>query len=235
MIVTVTIDRQIIHVERHTPILKAAKKMGIFIPTLCHHEALKPYGSCRLCVVEVIQKKRSKLVTSCNYPAQDGLEVLTASERVKKTRKMVMELLQARCPDVAEIRQLAEKIGIKGFRFNKKEGERCILCGLCVRVCEELVGVAAISFANRGTDREVNTPFGMNSDVCIGCGSCTYICPTGCIEMVGAPGPPGARRMNMGDVALELCPNSYKCDTCEIERQFVDEMKRVVRSVRPKT
>jgi NADH dehydrogenase/NADH:ubiquinone oxidoreductase subunit G len=232
MNVTLTIDGQIIHVERHTPILEAAKRLEIFIPTLCYHEALEPYGSCRLCMVEVIQERRSRLVTSCNYPAEDGLEVLTASDGVRRTRKMVMELLLARCPHVPEIRQLAERMGIKAFRFKKKEDQRCILCGLCVRVCEEMVGVSAISFANRGIEREVNTPFGINSDVCIGCGSCTYVCPTSCIEMVGPPGPAGGRRMNMGDLALDTCPNSYECETCEIQHQFVHEMKRLIEDVR---
>jgi bidirectional [NiFe] hydrogenase diaphorase subunit len=235
MMVTLNIDGQIIHVKRHTSILDAAKQLGIYVPTLCYHKLLKPYGSCRLCIVEVVKNNRSNLVTSCNYPAEDSLVVFTATERVKATRKGVMELLLARCPDVPEIQQLAEKMGIKTVRFKKKGDQRCILCGLCVRVCEELVGVSAISFASRGTEREVNTPFGLDSDVCIGCGSCSYICPTGCIEMAGNPGPPGGRRMNMGDLALDACPNSYNCDTCEIEQQFFEEMKDIVRRVRPAT
>jgi len=235
MKVTLTVDRQIIHVERHTPLLDAAKKLGIFIPTLCYPEALEPYGSCRLCMVEVIRNRRSRLVTSCNYPAEDGLQVLTNSERVKKTRKMVMELFLARCPNVPVIRQLAGEMGIETARFKKREDQRCILCGLCVRVCEEMVGVSAIGFVNRGTEREVNTPFTIHSDVCIGCGSCTYICPTGCIEMVGNPGPPGGRSLNMGDLALNICPNNYECDNCEIEHQFFGDMKRVIEGVRART
>ena len=235
MKVTLTIDGQIVHVERHTPIIDVAKKLGIFIPTLCYHEALKPYGSCRLCMVEVIQNKHSKLVTSCNYPAENGLEVLTASDQVKRTRKMVVELLLARCPNVPLVRHLAKEMGIKTARFKKKEDQRCILCGLCVRACEEMVGVSAIGFVNRGIEREVNTPFGINSDVCIGCGTCTYICPTGCIEMVAKPETPGGRCLNMGDLALDLCPNNYECEACEIEHQFFREMKSVIEDVRAKT
>jgi predicted molibdopterin-dependent oxidoreductase YjgC len=185
-------------------------------------------------VVEITKNRRSKLVTSCNYPAEEGLTVFTASERVKETRKMVVELLLARCPDVPQIWQLAEKMGIKESRFKKKEDQRCILCGLCVRVCEEMVGVSAISFANRGIEREVNTPFGINSKVCIGCGSCTYICPTGCIEMVGGPGPPGGRTMNMGDLALDVCPNNYDCESCEIDHQFLHQMRHVIEEMRPR-
>ena len=145
---------------------------------------------------------------------------------------MVVELLLARSPNVPAIRQLAEKLGVKTSPFKKKEDQHCILCGLCVRACEEMVGVSAIGFVNRGTEREVNTPFGINSDVCIGCGTCTYICPTGCIEMVGNPGPPGDRGINMGALDLDICPNNYECETCDIYQQFLEEMRRVVQEVR---
>ena len=233
--VALTIDGQIIHVQRHTPIRDAAKRLGIVIPTLCHHEAIKAYGSCRLCVVEVFRNGRSKLVTSCNYPAEEGLVVFTSSAAVKKTRKMVMELLLARCPDVPQIQQLAERMGVRTSRFKKREDQRCILCGLCVRVCEELVGVSAISFASRGIEREVNTPFGVESEVCIGCGSCTYICPTGCIEMVGSPGPPGGRTMNMGVLDLQPCPNDYACDACQIDEEFLRKIRREIEGIRVRT
>lgn len=231
MMITMTIDGRIVHVERQTPILEAAKSLGIFIPTLCHHEALKPYGSCRLCTVEVVNNNRSKLVTSCNYPAEEGLQVLTSTEQVKKTRKIVMELLLARCPNVPQLRQMAEDMGIKKSPFKKKEDQRCILCGLCIRACEEMVGVSAITFSGRGIEREVSTPFYINTDVCIGCGTCTYICPTGCIEMVTRPDIPDGRIMNMGDLSLEICPNNYECETCDIEHKFFEDMKRAIRDV----
>ena len=230
--VTLTIDGRIVHVEHETPIIEAARKLGIHIPTLCHHEALKPYGACRLCTVEVIKNKWSKLVTSCNYPAENGLEILTASDRVKRTRRMLMEFFLARCPNAPAIRELAEKMGLRMSRLKRKEDERCILCGLWVRVCEEMVGVSAISFANRGTEREVNTPFGVDSDVCIGCGACTYICPTGCIEMVGGPDAPGGKRLNLGDLGLDGCPSNYECETCEVEQRFFEEMRQAIQGVR---
>lgn len=230
--VTLTIDGKLMNVEGETPLIEAARQLGINIPTLCHHEALNPYGACRLCVVEVVKNKWSRLVTSCNYPAQEGLEVLTNSDRVKKTRKMLMECFLARSPNVPAIRQLAAKMGVKTSRFKKKEDERCILCGLCVRVCEEMVGVSAITFSNRGTEREVNTPFGIDSEVCIGCGACTYICPTGCIEMVGELDATGGRHLNIGDLALDPCPNSYECESCEVESKFREKMKRAIEDVR---
>lgn len=235
MIVTLTIDGQMIHVRRHTPILDVAKRLGIVIPTLCYHEAIQAYGSCRLCVVEVFRNGGSKLVTSCNYPAEEGLVVLTSTEGVKNTRKVVMELLLARCPDVPEIQRLAERMGGRESRFRKRGDQRCILCGLCIRACEQIVGVSAIGFTSRGIERKVNTPFGIDSEVCIGCGSCTYICPTGCIEMVGDPGPPGSRTMNMGDLNLEPCPNNYRCEACEIDQEFLEKMKGVIDDMRQLT
>lgn len=229
--VMLTIDRQIIHIARETSVLEAARKLNIYIPTLCHHKALRPYGSCRLCTVEVIKNNQSKLVTSCNYPVEEGLEVLTSSDRVKSARKVYMELLLARCPDVSVIQKLAHSMGVKTSRFYRKGNEKCILCGLCVRVCDEMVGVRAIDFVNRGTDREVNTPFETASDVCIGCGACTYICPTSCIEMVGKPGNPYNRHLNMGELDLNICQNNYRCDTCDVDHQFLDEMRRVIEDV----
>lgn len=234
MTVMLTIDRQVIHSERETSILEAARKLNIYIPTLCHHETLKPYGSCRLCTVEIIKNKQSKLVTSCNYFVEEGLEVLTSSDRVKRARKMVMELLLARCPNTPIIQQLAQNMGLKTSRFQIKENEQCILCGLCVRVCDEMAGVRAIGFVNRGTDRTVDTPFAMTSDVCIGCGACTFICPTSCIEMVGKPGSPGDRHLSMGALALDTCHNNYECDTCDIEHQFFKEMRQVIKRLQPK-
>ena len=232
MMVRITIDKQIVHVRRHTPILDAATQLGISIPTLCDHEALKPYGSCRLCLVEVRINTGPKLVTSCNYPAEDGMVVFTSTERVRKTRQMIVELLLARCPDVPQIQHLAEQMGITDVRLKKKGEEHCILCGLCVRACEEMVGVSAIGFTSRGTEKTIDTPFSLDSDVCIGCGTCTYICPTGCIEMVGEPGPPGGRRMRMGSLNLEPCPNEHACETCELDQQFMEEMKQIVQEVR---
>ena len=145
---------------------------------------------------------------------------------------MLMEFFLARSPNVPVIKEMAEKVGVRASRLKKQEDTRCILCGLCVRVCEEMVGVSAISFANRGIEREVGTPFGMDSDVCIGCGGCTYVCPTSCIEMIGEPYGPGGRRLNMGDLTLDICPHNHECGTCELESQFFEEMKHALAAVR---
>jgi heterodisulfide reductase subunit A len=181
--VRVMIDGQDIMVARDTTILKAATDAGIDIPTLCHHPALEPYGACRLCTVEVIRDGWSRLVTSCNYPIRDEIEILTASEKVVRGRKMIIELLWSRCPGATVFQDLGARYGIAQPRFEPRQGELCYLCGLCVRVCDELVGAKAISFAGRGVDREVATPFFEVSDACIACGACEFICPTGAIKV----------------------------------------------------
>jgi bidirectional [NiFe] hydrogenase diaphorase subunit len=163
-------------------VLDVAKRSGINIPHLCHIDSLKAYGACRLCLVEVVWGKRSKLVTSCLYVPSEGDTVETDNSRVRRARAMVLELLLARCPSVEQIRELAKEYGIEQSRFTDESDEnaeeRCILCGLCIRVCDEIVGQHAISYANRGADRVITTPFNDNAEECIGCGACVFVCPT---------------------------------------------------------
>jgi heterodisulfide reductase subunit A len=182
-LVRVTIDGREALVERDTTILQAAADLSIEIPTLCHHPALEPYGACRLCTVEVIERGRSRLVTSCNYPIRSEIEVRTSSERVEQGRRMIVELLWARCPEAEVFKALGARYGIKKPRFEMHEGELCYLCGLCVRFCNEVVGAKAISFVGRGVEREVGTPFYKVSEACIACGACEYVCPTGAIKV----------------------------------------------------
>ena len=183
--VTVKIDGKTAQVEPETTILRAAQQLGISIPTLCYHPAIDSYGACRVCMVEVKEGKWSRMVTSCNYPIRkDGLEVETRSERALRTRRLVLELMLARCPGVEVVRELAREAGVEESRFPEEDGsEKCILCGLCVNVCSQVVGASAIGFIGRGVDRKVETPFLIQSDVCIGCGACAYVCPTGAITL----------------------------------------------------
>ncbi len=232
MKIQIIIDGHMVQVDRETSVLHAARKAGIAVPTLCYHETLKPYGSCRLCVVEVVQNKQRRLVTSCNFPVETGMEVFTDTDRVRQVRRNIVELLLARCPEVPMIQTMARRMGIETSKFKMKESKDCILCGLCVRFCEEVVGVMAIGLSNRGTEREVTTPFKAASDTCIGCGSCTYICPTGCIEMVQDENNNEMRKMNMGRLSLDPCKNDYKCEICDIERQFIEETKNIITQFR---
>ena len=135
-----TIDGQEIEVGHGSTLLEAARELGIAIPTLCYHQALAPYGSCRVCLVE------SKLVTSCTYPAEDELIVHTESEKIDKARRVVVGLLLARAPEAEAVKDLAEEHGVTAGaadklaaylfdRASESTPTNCILCGLCVRVC----------------------------------------------------------------------------------------------------
>jgi coenzyme F420-reducing hydrogenase beta subunit len=178
--ITLKIDDKEVKAKEGTSILDVAKNIGINIPTLCYHKALSAFGSCRICSVEIVDKRgRKRIVTSCNYPVEEGLVVYTKSEKTIKTRKVLLDLLLSRCPKVPKIRELALEYGIQTPSFCvSDENEDCILCGLCTRVCDELVGVHAIDFAKRGVEREVTAPYHMFSNDCIGCGACATICPT---------------------------------------------------------
>lgn len=176
--VTITIDGKECIAAEGTTILKAAEKIDIKIPTLCAHKALMPYGACRVCLVEVaVPGRPPSLQASCTYPLSSGLVVVTDSEKVTNSRTMVLELLCARCPDAKQIKDLAKEWGVTGGRM-KPQNKDCILCGLCVRMCEERMGRSAISFTGKGFYREIASPFGKPNEVCQTCGACDFICPT---------------------------------------------------------
>ena len=147
-----------VQVEEGWTILEAAEFYGANIPTLCHYEGLTDYGACRLCVVEVGKGDRSKLVVSCLHPVKEDLVVRTHSERVVKARKMLIELLVARCPTSKVLQDLASAMGVERVRFKAKNDD-CILCGLCVRICEEQMDAAAIGFTSRGVKRKIMKGF----------------------------------------------------------------------------
>lgn len=163
-------------------ILEVARAHNIDIPTFCHHEALAPWSACRLCLVEVTENGRSRLVTSCSFQVKNGIVVTTDNKSIKAIRKMIIELLLARCPNAQAVRAMADKLGVTEPRFTI-ENEFCILCGMCVRVCREVVGAYAITFAHRGSKKRVTSPFFKRSGNCIGCGACVFVCPTQCITM----------------------------------------------------
>jgi heterodisulfide reductase subunit A len=176
---TLTINNTAIEVAKGTKLLQAIEKAGIKVPTLCHHKALTPYGACRLCIVEVHASGRPATVqASCSYPALEGITVLTHSDRVMKARRIVAELLLARAPNAEVVKRIAAELGVRDTRINKKNDD-CIYCGLCVRMCEERMGRAAIGFSGRGPGKKLEPPFGKHNPTCWTCGACNFICPTG--------------------------------------------------------
>jgi len=183
----VAIDGQEIEIEAGRTVLEAAREHGIYVPTLCYHEAMEPFGACRLCVVEVEAGRGRQLVASCAYPCADGLIVHTNSDVVLQSRRITVELLMASSAHVPIIRQLAAELGVGEPRFTMERND-CILCGLCVRACQEIVGVGAISVINRGIEKKVSPPFHIASNACIECGTCVLLCPTGAITLADITG-----------------------------------------------
>ena len=179
--VTFKLNGKEVQGEEGQYVIDVAQKYGVEIPTLCHHKALEPAGMCRMCTVELFDGRRTKFVTSCNYPIWEGMEIKTDTKAVLQGRKLIVEMLWAKCPEVPLLKKLAKEYGIEEPRFPKEDGD-CILCGLCVRMCEKM-GNSAISLTGRGVDMRIDTPFGLQSDVCMACGACASVCPTGHITL----------------------------------------------------
>ena len=180
--ISFTIDGQPVEGKESGSILEVALDAGFDIPHLCYNENVKPYGACRLCLVEVTRRGKARLTTACTYPILEGIEVSTQTEKVLRARRMIIELILAMCPGDKEIQEMALKMGVQEVRF-KKEEKDCILCGLCARVCDEVVGAHAIQFASRGDRREMIPPFAGEAMNCIACGACVIVCPVNVIGM----------------------------------------------------
>ena len=207
-LVKTIINGKEIEVERDSWALDVARGMGISIPTLCHHPALEPYGACRLCVVEVTKGKWTWLTTACDLPIREGLSIETDSPAVIESRKVAIELLWARAPEAESLQSLAKELGVEKPRFAfRNDIGKCILCGLCVRVCDEIIGASAITFANRGRDRRVITPFKEASSTCTGCNACIAVCPTGHIL---AEDKNAVRKMKTWRTDVDLT----QCESC---------------------
>jgi NADH dehydrogenase/NADH:ubiquinone oxidoreductase subunit G len=165
-----------VQAEEGWTVLETAKFYGLEIPTLCYNEGLSSFGGCRLCLVEIGVEPRTKLVSSCTYPAEEGLVVHTDTKRVIEARRMMIELMLSVAPFSKQIQDLASQFGVTRMRFTPRN-EECILCGLCVRMCAEQMDGRAIGFQNRGSKRKISTPFDVRSEECRLCGGCMYICP----------------------------------------------------------
>jgi len=178
-----TINGRQVQAKPDWTILETARLNHIHIPTLCFHPAITPWGSCRLCVVELRYGKRGKIAPSCLTRPVHELEVFTDSERAQNVRRWVLEMLLAECPASREIKDLAARYGVTTTRFSITDPqEECLRCGRCVAVCHEVVGVQALTFGSRGVKKQLETPYRLPNSACIGCGCCVSVCPTGALQ-----------------------------------------------------
>ncbi|HHW39692.1 MAG TPA: 2Fe-2S iron-sulfur cluster binding domain-containing protein [Syntrophomonadaceae bacterium] len=193
-------------------ILEAARRAGIHIPTLCYHEAFGGQGICRMCIVEVKEGNRTRLVASCTYPVNGEIEVKTSTPEIERIRRNIVMLLYRRAPNSEFMKKLYEEYGRPGDITPSDPEESCIMCRLCVRACEK-VGANAISAVLRGTEKRVSTPYDEPSPDCIGCCACAQVCPTGTIRVSTMPGK------------YEIWNKAFEMDRCEsCSRPFVPQV-----------
>ena len=189
-------------------ILEAARANGIRIPTLCHNPALEPAAMCRLCTVEISEGHRARLVTACNYPLRRDAKIHTQTDNIRMGRKLIIELLYARCPTSTVLKGLAEEYGADLNRFPADDVE-CVMCGLCARVCER-VGGNCLTLSGRGVEIKVDTAFGRPSESCIACGACAQICPVDAIRIEDSE---GVRRVIIHGKVASAIPLRH-CTSC---------------------
>lgn len=218
-------------------LMELAKRNKVYIPNLCHKEGFEGQGRCRLCMVEAKEGNRTKIVSACVYPVQDGLEVITDSDRIRAMRKNIILLLLLKTPNNEYIKQLAEEYEIKapaGY-VDLNSNENCILCGLCVKACEKL-GTSAISLVNRGTGKKVSTPFDDPSKDCIGCGACAQVCPTNAITMTEINGIRTIWNKEFKMVKCSICKKEYTTEEALkfIETHLGDEEEKICDTCRKK-
>jgi bidirectional [NiFe] hydrogenase diaphorase subunit len=202
------LDGQVVSATEGETVLSVAKRYGVDIPSLCHHEALVPSGACRLCIVEISRvggsERERDIAASCQYPVSQGLIVKTRSDRVLRHRRIVASLLFSLAPDCDILEKLTRSLGGAVPYPPPERMDNCILCTLCTRTCAAL-GAEAIHTSGRGSDKQIAPPLSFGDGGCVGCGACHRACPTGCIEMTDT-----AESRTIWDHTFEF----VKCSVC---------------------
>ncbi len=209
--VTLTIDGAQIQASKAKSVLDVAIEYGICIPHLCHIGHISDFGACRLCIVEHVKNGRSAVTTSCTLHVQEGMVIRTNTERIRKLRRNIAELLVAEAPNSRAIQDIAVRCGVKKVRYQFKN-KNCVLCGRCVRTCAEMWQAKAIGFIGRGKNRRVDFPFGERPEFCKECGSCVQLCPM-TITPCDGPMKPGEERL-CGKCESQLMVTEQMPDTC---------------------
>jgi aldehyde:ferredoxin oxidoreductase len=197
--IRITVNGKDVEVVRDATLLSAVREAGFDVPTLCHHKDLTPDGNCRLCICEVEERGKKRIVTSCNYPVRGPIEVSTDGEQIARHRSVIAEMYLGRWPNVPVVQMVARQCGVTSSRFASEltddDPAACILCGHCVRACEEFMIERVLEFAGRGIKRHLTMPFGEVDHHCVECTSCAHVCPTGAIQIVDDKNRPLDSRM----------------------------------------
>lgn len=209
--VTLTLDGSTVRTPKGSSVLDAALLYGVCIPHLCHLPTMSDVGSCRLCIVEHVQNGRSKITTSCTLVAKEGMVINANSDRVRGLRRNIAELLVTQAPNSKAIQDIAVRCGVTEVRYPFRSDD-CVLCGRCVRVCEESYQARAIGFVGRGDQRRVDFPFGERPDFCKRCWACVDLCP---MKVTPCEGPmkPGEEYL-CGRCESTVNPPQYAVGSC---------------------
>lgn len=218
-----TINGRAIKADEGEMLLTVLRREKIDVPSLCHHQAVEPSGACRLCVVEITRDSWDgwcKYVTSCLYPVEEGLIVNTHADKVNRLRKSIVDLYLARCPNSEAIQKLAAEYGITTTSYETVvDGDDCILCGLCTRICDHM-GFHAISTAGRGHGKLIAPPLDQPPPDCTGCLSCALVCPT---DFIKYSDENGSRTIWGKQFEMIAC---FRCGKETITKEFADYLSK---------
>lgn len=225
--VTVNINGALIKAAKGSTVLDAALGHGICIPHLCRVPYIEDLGACRLCIVEHIVNGRPKITASCTLFVQEGMEIRTNTEQIRRLRHNLAELLVSEAPNSRAIQDLAHRCGVKDIRYPFRNND-CVLCGRCVRACTGRYGEKPIGFVGRGKDRCVTSPFNLHSELCNECGRCFDLCP---MTVTACDGPMKAgeeylchncvSKLSPEDLAVGYCVACYFGEGFQCERAMV--------------
>ena len=219
-LVTLNIDGANVKATRGSSVLDAALENGTCIPHLCRVPFIESIGACRLCIVEHVVNGWSKITTSCTLLVQEGMVILSNTEKIQRLRRNIAELLVAEAPNSRAVQDIAVRCGVTAVRYPFRNSD-CILCGRCVQLCPGTFGVKPIGFVGRGKDRRVESPFDLRSKLCNDCGRCIDLCPMTMVPCDGYMKPGEERLCGNCEPKMALAEETPGfCVSCELGAGF---------------